>query len=60
VLPGDLYLFEAYISFGKYGKANDFLAVPLEKIQDTLKTFGLNDDNSHYVKGLFSDIVKEW
>lgn len=37
-----------------------FLAVPLEKIQNTLETCGLNDDNSHYVKGLFSDIVKEW
>jgi len=31
-----------------------FLAVSL------LETFGLNDDNSNYIKGSFSDIVKEW
>jgi len=60
VLPRDLYLCDAYGSFGKYGNANDFLAVPLEKVQGAFETFGLNNDNIYYVKGLFSDTVKEW
>lgn len=60
VLPRDLYLFDAYGSFGKYEKANDFLAVPLPKVQEAFEVFGLNDDNIHFVQGLFSDTVKEW
>ena len=34
--------------------------MPLEKVQGAFETFGLNNDNIHYVKGLFSDTVKEW
>mmetsp|Transcript_15263 Transcript_15263/g.18080 ORF Transcript_15263/g.18080 Transcript_15263/m.18080 type:complete len:360 (-) Transcript_15263:138-1217(-) len=63
-LKRDLFLFDAFASFGKYGPNEDFLAVSLEDVQRNMELFGFggetNDHNIHYVKGLFSDTTKQW
>ena len=57
----DLFLFDAFASFGEYGGAEDFLAVSLEDVQRNMGMFGFGGDNrTHYIKGLFSDTTKEW
>jgi len=60
-LKRDLFLFDAFASFGQYAGAEDFLAVSLENVQNNMKLFGFGgDQNIHYVKGLFSDTSKQW
>lgn len=59
----ELYLFDAFGSFGEYNKAEDFLAVPEDQVKENFRHFGINADreeNIHFVKGLFSDTVVQW
>lgn len=58
----DLFLFDAFESFGKYGAAENFLAVSLGDVQKNMESFGFGgqQQNIHYVKGLFSDTTPQW
>ena len=70
LIQRDLFLFDAFASFGEYGPAENFLAVSLEDVQKNMELFGFgadsndphnnNNNNIHYVKGLFSDTTKAW
>jgi len=59
----DLFLFDAFVSFGEYGPSEDFLAVSLDDVQTNMELFGFGvQQNNHinYVKGLFKDTTQVW
>lgn len=59
----ELYLFDAFGSFGEYSKAENFLAVPEDQVKENFRHFGIDvgrEENIHFVKGLFSDTVVQW
>lgn len=63
-LQRELYLFDVFGvigSSGAYGKATDFLAVPLDRVESGFKEFDLIDEgNIHFVKGLFEQTTPLW
>lgn len=57
----DLYLFDAFGSFGGYGRHEAFLAVPQDEVEQAFRSFRLLDPNNiHFVKGMFSETVSSW
>jgi O-methyltransferase len=58
----DLYLMDAFGAIGEYGSTRlmDYLAVPLENVQEHFRTFDLLDPHVHFEKGLFKDVLPAW
>ena len=60
----ELYLFDAFASFGGYSQHDGFLAVSLEQVRENFKLFGIFDGSNvppiHFVKGLFNETTADW
>lgn len=59
----DLFLFDAFGSFGEYGNAEDFLAVSMDQVKENFQILLFDvdkDENIHFVQGLFSDTAAQW
>ncbi|CAB9524045.1 Macrocin-O-methyltransferase (TylF) [Seminavis robusta] len=61
-IPRDLYLFDAFGSFGGYGRNDNFLGVSLEDVKNNFRMLNLNPDQPrvHFVKGMFKDTTGAW
>jgi len=60
-LDRDLFLFDAFeeIPQKAYGAASSFLFNTQQDVVDAFESFGLNDSNLHYKKGLFQHTAPE-
>jgi len=57
----DLYVFDAFGEIKGYGNKASFLSVSLEEVQNHFRYFGLlEEENLHFVEGLFNNTVVEW